>query len=109
MRAVAREREFMCDAMRILFTSYALLGKSLAPPAIRLEGMARTLGTLRTLSRVVKDAARVETPPLRVFDARYGYVVKYNMPAPKGPAMQRIRPNRRRNRTRRTTERKPPQ
>ena len=34
---------------------------------------------------MVKDAARVETPVLRVVDACYGFKLKRNMPAPKGP------------------------
>ena len=56
-------------AMRILATSYAPPGKGLAPPSIRPEGLIQTLAVLRTLSRMVKGAARVETPFLRVFDA----------------------------------------
>ena len=85
VRAVASEREFICEAMRILFTPYAPPGTGLAPPLIRLEGLIQTLAVLRTLSRMVQAAARVETPFLFVFDARYGYLLKYNMPAPKGP------------------------
>ena len=69
VRAVAYEREFICEAMRILFTPYAPSGKGLAPPTMRPEGMVQTLAALRTLPRMVKDAARVETPFLRVFDA----------------------------------------
>ena len=34
---------------------------------------------------MVKDAARVDTPFLRVRFARYGYLLKYNAPAPEGP------------------------
>ena len=83
-RAVASEREFICEAMRILFTPYAPPGKGLAPPTIRPEGLIQTLAVPRTLSRMAKDAARAETPFLRVFDARYGYLSKYNAPAPKG-------------------------
>ena len=45
----------------------------------------QTLGAFRTLSRMVKDAARVETPFLRVCFARYGYLLKYNMPVSEGP------------------------
>ena len=44
----------------------------------------QTPAVSRTLSRMVKDAARMETPFLRVFDACYGYLLKYNMPASKG-------------------------
>ena len=88
VRAVALEREFICEAMRVLFTPYAPSSKGLAPPVIRPEGLVKTLAILRTLSRMVKDAARVETPFLRVFDACYGYLLKYNMPASKGAAAQ---------------------
>ena len=83
MRAVASEREFICGAVRILFTPYALPGKGVAPPTIRPEGLIQTLAVLRTLSRMVGGAANAETPFLRVFDARYGYLLKYNIPAPK--------------------------
>ena len=79
---MASSREFVCDAMRILFTSDA---PGLAPPSIRPRGLIQTLAALRTLSRMVTDAARVETPFLRVFDARFGYLSKYNMPVSKGP------------------------
>ena len=48
----------------------------------------KTLAIFRTLSRMVKDAARAETPFLRVFDACYGYLLKYNMPVSKGTAAQ---------------------
>ena len=57
---------------------------------MRPEGMVQTLAALRTLPRMVKDAARVETPFLRVFDARYGSSLKYNMPATKGPQVSAI-------------------
>ena len=66
--------------MRILYTPYAQTSKGLAPPAIRPEGLSDTLGALRTLSRTVKDAARVGTPFLRVCDACYRYLLKYNAP-----------------------------
>ena len=85
VRAVASAREFICEALRILFTPYAPPSKSLAPPSIRPEGLIQTLAALRTLSRMVKDAARAETPFLRVCDACYGYLLKYNMPVSKGP------------------------
>ena len=38
---------------------------------------------MRFLSRRVKDAAGVETPLLWVCDARYGYLMKYNLPLSK--------------------------
>ena len=90
--AVALERELICQAMRVLFTPYAPSSKGLAPPVIRPEGLVQTLAIFRTLSRMVKDAARVETPFLRVFDACYGYLLKYNMPVSKGTAAQ-VNPN----------------
>ena len=88
VRSVAMEREFICEAMRVLFTPYAPSVKGLAPPGIRPEGLVQTLAIFRTLSRMVKDAARVETPFLRVFDACYGYLLKYNIPVSKGSAVQ---------------------
>ena len=84
VRAVACEREFIGEAMRVLYTPSAPSGKGLSPPAIRPGGLSDTVGVLRTLSRVVRDAARVETPLLRVFAACYSYLLKYNMPVSKG-------------------------
>ena len=84
VQAVATEREIICEAMRVLFTPYAPSGKGLAPPTIRPEGLAQSLAVFRTLSRMVKDAARIETPFLRVFDACYGYLLKYNLPVSEG-------------------------
>ena len=62
VRAVAQEAEFFREAAPIPFTPLDPLGKGLAPPAIRPEGLAIALGFIRTFSRMVKDAARVETP-----------------------------------------------
>ena len=76
VRAVANGREFICEAMRILHAPYAPCGKGLSRPAIRPEGLPNTLGVLRTLSRLVEDAARVETPFLRVSDACCGNLLK---------------------------------
>ena len=53
VRAVACEREFICEAMRILYTPYAPPGKGLSPPASRPEGLSNTLGALRALPRMV--------------------------------------------------------
>ena len=84
VRAVATEREIICDALRIAYAPYAPSSKGSSSPAIRPEGMANTLGIMRALSRLVKDAARVETPFFRAFDARYSYLMKYNLPLSKG-------------------------
>ena len=50
VRAVASERVFICEAMRILFTPYAPAGKGLSPPAIRPEGLSNTLEVIRIFS-----------------------------------------------------------
>ena len=60
--AVASEREFIWEAMRISHAPFVPTSKGLALPVICLEGLSNTWGALRTLSRMVKDAARVETP-----------------------------------------------
>ena len=60
VRAVASEREFICETMRILFSPSAPPGTGWAPPAIRPGGLANTLGVLRAVSRMVEDAARAE-------------------------------------------------
>ena len=52
---------------------------------IRSEGLVQNFGVLRTLSRMVRDAARAEAPFLRVRDACFGYLVKCDMPVSKGP------------------------
>ena len=76
VRAVARGREFFCEATRIQYTPYVPPGKGLAMPAMRPEGLSNTLGVLRTLPRMVRDAARVETPFLRVFGRLLRLLVK---------------------------------
>ena len=47
---------------------------------------------MRSFSRMVKDAARVEPPFLGVFDVRYDYLMKYNLPLP-GAVVARVDPN----------------
>ena len=80
VRAVAFGREFFCEVVRILYAPYAPSGEGLSPPGIRLGGMYHALRALRTLSRMVEDAACAVTPFLRAIDARYGYLLKYSMP-----------------------------
>ena len=48
--------------------------------------MIAALDISRALSRSVRGAARVGSRILRVFDARYGYLAKYNLPVSKGAA-----------------------
>ena len=84
-RAVANEREYICEATRVPFAPYAPSGAGLAPPMIRPVGLTQTPGAFRALSRAVKDAFRVETPAQRVRDACFGCMLKCNMPASKGP------------------------
>ena len=57
-----------------------LPGKCFASLPIRPEGLPNSLGSLRTLPHMVKDAAQVETPFLRAIYACYGYLVIYNLP-----------------------------
>ena len=83
-RAVTDEREFIFEPLRILYMLYASGGKGWAPPVFRPEGLSDTSGALRTLSRMVKDAARVETPFRRLYDACYVYLLKCNMPLSEG-------------------------
>ena len=83
VRAGAQEREFICEALRISYAPYAPPSKRLAPPLMRPGGLASALGIMRALSRMVKDAARVESPVWRIFDARYDYLMKYNVPLSK--------------------------
>ena len=61
VRAAAQEREFICEAIRILHVPYAPSGKGLARTAIRRKGLANARGILRSLSRMVRDAVCVET------------------------------------------------
>ena len=78
VRAVAQDRRFTCESLRIQYTPSAPFGRALAPPLIRPGGLANALGIMRPLSRMVKDVARAETPSLRVCVARYGCPIKYN-------------------------------
>ena len=68
-RAVANEREFICESIRILYTPYAAPGEGLRPPVILPECLTCASGVLRTLPRMVKGAARVEPPRPRVYKA----------------------------------------
>ena len=83
VRAVATGREFVCESIRVLYVPYAASGKWLPTPGIRPEGLTCALGVLRELSRMAKDAARVETPSFRAFDVRHGYLTKYSLSAAK--------------------------
>ena len=87
MRAVANKREFFRESIRVLFTPYAAFWRGLRPPVIRPVGLSRAPRILRTLSLIVTDAARVEAPSLRVFDACYSYLLEYNLPVPKAGMM----------------------
>ena len=69
VRASANGREYICEATRILFTTYASNVKGSAPPTVFPEGMAAASGIARALSRIERDAARSESSVLRVFDA----------------------------------------
>ena len=89
-RAVANVRECICKSSRILRTLFAPSGKGWSSPVVRPGGMAPALGPMRTLSRTVKDAARGEPPFLRVFDARFGYLIKYNLPVPKAVSVAAV-------------------
>ena len=72
VRASALDREYVCDAARILFTSYVPSVKGRATPAVMPEGVRTALGIFRTLPRISKGAARVETSFLRMSDACFG-------------------------------------
>ena len=72
VRAESQEREFTCESFWISRPPYAPFGKEPAHLAILPEGSACASGIMRTLSRVAKDAVRVETPFLRVLHSRYG-------------------------------------
>ena len=74
--AAAQERKFIFEALRISYTPHAPSGEGLAPPATRLGGLATASGIMRTVSRMVGDAARADTPLSRVFDACYGFLAK---------------------------------
>ena len=57
--------------------------------------MATALGITRTQSRMAEDTARVESPSVRVFDACFGYFVKYNLRLPEAvsaPAVSKAAP-----------------
>ena len=92
VRAAFKEREVICEASRISFAPYAPPSRGLASPSVRRGYPAKALGIMRSFSRMVKDAARVEPPFLGVFDVRYDYLMKYNLPLP-GAVVARVDPN----------------
>ena len=91
-RAVAYEREFICEVMRILPTPHAPPSRGLAPPTVRLEGMVQTSAVMRALSRMFKDAARAETPFLRAFGRALRVLVKVQRARDQRPAVDVHRP-----------------
>ena len=85
MRAEARGRESLCEAIRVSYAptrvhSYASLGKGLVPPVIHPGGSVSLLGVCRSFLSTAKDSAPAEAHFSRVLDARYGYLAKYNVP-----------------------------
>ena len=68
-RAVAAEREVARESVRVLYAPHAASGKGLAPLCIRPGRSTYALGVLRTPSRIVRDAAHVETEA-------YGYSMR---------------------------------
>ena len=72
-------------ALCVSFTPRTHEGSGARPPIVRPEGIRAALGISRTLSRIVRGAARAGPAYLRVFDACYGYLVKYDLPMSKAP------------------------
>ena len=89
-RALASECGYICGAALILFTPRAPRVKRSAPPAVLPESMSAAPGIIRTLSRIAGEAARVEGSYLRVFDACYGYSIRYNLPMSKGRVSPKV-------------------
>ena len=104
VRAVAQEREFVRESLRISHIPRAPSGRAPAPPAIHQVGLANALGVMRTLSSMAQDAARVE---VFGYDTCCGYLMQYNLPLPQaavapvapkvapligGPARRHFRP-----------------
>lgn len=83
VRAAAKDRECICEAIRISYAPHAPCGRGLPPAVIRREGLATASGIMRTLPRMVKDAVRAGAPFLRVFGVRFAYPVKCNLPLSK--------------------------
>ena len=83
-RALASECGYICGAVLFLFTPRAPGVKRSAPPAVLPEDMSAASGSIRTLSCIATESARVEDSYLRVFDACYGYSIRYSLPMSKG-------------------------
>ena len=79
VRALARERGFICEAPRILSTPYATLVRAAKPPGIVAGGPRLAIGFTRTLSRIARDTAHADKIYLRVFDKRYGRLMKCSL------------------------------
>ena len=82
-KASVQVRGLICEALRRLYIPYAPSVRGAGQPTVRPEGMSAALRMSRTSSRVAKDAARAESGLVRVFDSRYGYLMKYSLPASK--------------------------
>ena len=103
--ALAQERVYLCKCVRKLYSPYVANNKNKPPPVVAGEGMRVIYDLCRTLSRMIKDAARAETDELLTFETNYGYLIKYaipaaskvkrvaaSSPAPKGPQQHKPPP-----------------
>ena len=89
--ALAQERVFLRKVHRALFSPYLSNNKNRPPPDMAAEGMAHLYDLCRTMSRMIKDASRQESEDLQVFEACYGYLMKYSLKAPKQPVAVKSR------------------
>lgn len=86
VRALAQERENICDAVHIPSTPHAPNVKGAALPTVLPAGTRTALGSLCALARISRDAVRLGQIYLRASDTCYGYLIKYTLPASKAPS-----------------------
>ena len=77
-RALALGGDFISDALRVSFMTYAHLARGSKPRTILSVDIKHALGIACTPSRIAKEAARVESSFLRAFDASRGRLTKYS-------------------------------
>ena len=85
---MARERESICESLRVLFTPHVPLAKGTCRPRVTIGGVGHVLGRMRSLSRIAKAAARAETASLCVLVATCEWSTKYTLTGADGAPRQ---------------------
>ena len=60
-RSLAKERQFICESLRVLPSPHEPPATGARPPRVLLEGVRHAFGVTLTLCRIAKCAARAES------------------------------------------------